>query len=663
MNMASFAGKETTEQFQKGYRAVPISEADKESALRLCAVVREAPDPVAGIFVLLRDTTEESIFLGCLLDKGGHVHLWVELWIQNINNLEASIQTHQETFSNHSLDERWNRRAAFFARRDRFSKIEIASETAHPLPIYFDLAVSEPVNPSDNTSSEPWQLCLDDALLEARGLPPYSTSLMRYLYVRSAANPVFLPMTNRSLRNESTREPAEVLGPVIPLNADGGLMMAQKFSPLSLENYVDVLGGQPWKGIEEGNKLFKLEGVYRTLQNSDLIKQGSAHLFLGKRGNAGRLIEIFYLKLNLLLQVFQLVQEFVRHEQLPFLNLSADSFRVTLAETGTGLPFLWSAKVRLAALGCAFPLPIESGEARYFMAPGLTHTSIYRPVTPTQPVNGMAAVRIRKILAQKDETIVLEGTISTQERIDISQTDLLWIQLTLSCGRVVFYANLTEGAAQGERRFRTIPQKLPEHVGLAIRSAEGVRFPNVPFETLPMRSSPADLYALAVIAVRTLLVNDETTLAIALDEIQSLAQAVADKEPQGVELPTRLRNLATIDSRWSASLGPHRLLNPQALTPQEASTYLPDGLWWDTIALLIRCFPGATPDSFAADLGDAPHLALHAVFEPAIDALEKISLRARSLLFVDWKYNSEITTVIQAVLRQHLEELSYQPKA
>lgn len=105
--MASFSGRETVEQFQKGYRAVPISEADKESALRLCAVVREAPDPVAGIFVLLRDTTEESVFLGCLLDKGDHVHLWVELWIQNIDNLEASIPTHHETFSNHVLDERW----------------------------------------------------------------------------------------------------------------------------------------------------------------------------------------------------------------------------------------------------------------------------------------------------------------------------------------------------------------------------------------------------------------------------------------------------------------------------------------------------------------------------------------------------------------------------
>jgi hypothetical protein len=99
-------------------------------------------------------------------------------------------------------------------------------------------------------------------------------------------------------------------------------------------------------------------------------------------------------------------------------------------------------------------------------------------------------------------------------------------------------------------------------------------------------------------------------------------------------------------------------LNPQTLTPEEALTYLPEGLWWDTIAMLIQCFPGATRDSFAADLGDAPPLALHAIFEPPISVLEKLSLRARSLLFVDWKYNSEINAVIQAALQQHLAEVS-----
>jgi hypothetical protein len=527
------------------------------------------------------------------------------------------------------------------------------------LPIYFDLAVTGPINPKDS-SSEPWELCLDDTLLESNALPRYSTSLARYLYVRNASQPLFLPVTTASVQNESTKEPQEVLGPLIPLNADGGLMMAQKFAPLSLESYVELLGGQAWKGIEEGNKVFKLDGVYRTLQNSDLIQQGGAHLFLGKRGIAGRLIEVFHLKLNLLLQVFRLVEDFVRDEQLPFLNLSADSFRVELAQTGASLPFLWTAKVRLAALGSAFALPIESSEARYFIAPGIAHTSIYRPVTVSSPLNAVGAVRIRKVMAQKDETVVLEGTISTQERIDASQTDLLWIQLTLSSGRVALYANLTEGVAQGERRFRTIPQKLPEHVALAIRSAEGVRFPNVPFETLPVRSSPADLYALAVIAVRILLVNDENALPIALDEILSLAQAVATDTKDDAEVSDRLRAIAAADPRWSASLGPHRLLNLQSLTADESLIYLPGDLWWDTIATLIRCFPGATPQSFATDLGDAPPLALHSVFEPAINALEKLSLRSRSFLFLDWKYNSEINAIVQAALQQHLADLAYQ---
>jgi hypothetical protein len=660
MNMASPAEKETADQFQKGYHAVPISDTDKESALRLCVVVREVPDPVAGMFVLLRDTAEASIFLGCLLDHGGHVHLWLELWIQNINNFETNLHSYRETFSNHTLDERWKRRATFFARQDRSGKIEIRSELVHPLPIYFDLAASELVNPKDQSSSERWELCLDDPLLEKHALPRYSTSLARYLHLPNAAKPLFLPMTTGSIRNESTKEPQDVLGPVIPLNAEGGLMMTHKFAPLTLESYADLLGGQPWKGIEEGNKVFKLAGVYRTLQNADLIQQGGAHLFMGKRGSAGRLIEVFHLKLNLLLQAFRLVEHFVHNEQLPFLNLSADSFRVDLAETGAGLPFLWTAKVRLAAPGSAFALPIESSEARYFISPGGAHTSIYRSVTSSTPVNAVGAVRIRKVLAQTDET-VLEGTISTQERIEASQTDLLWLQLTLSSGRVTFYANLTEGVAQGERRFRTIPQKLPEHVSLAIRSAEGVRFPNVPFETLPMRSSPADLYALAVIGVRILLVNDENTLPVALDEILSLAQAVASDNPEGLAVADRLRAITLSDPRWSASLGPHRLLNHQALAAEEALAHLPGDLWWDTIAALIRCFPGVTSQSFSADLGDAPPLALHTVFEQPINALENLSLRSRNFLFLDWKYNSEINAVVQAALEQHLADLAYEP--
>jgi hypothetical protein len=650
--------KETPGQFQKGYHAVPISEADKNSALRLCAIVREAPDPVAGVFLLLRDTLEASVYLGALLDAGGYVHHWIELWIQNINNLEVTLEGHREFFTNHVLDERWKRRAAFLSRLDRFDKIEMSFETVHPLPIYFDLTVSGPVTPKDAASSSPWELCLDDRLLEQHGLPRYSTSLARYLYLRNASKPPFLPVATACPENDATQQTKQTLGPRVPLNRDGGLMMARKFAPLSFETYVDLIGGQPWKGLEEGSKVFKLAGVYRTLQNADVIQQGGGHLFLGKRGRAGRLIESFYLKLDLLLQAFRLVREFVRDEQLPFLNLSADSFRVRLAETSQNLPFLWTAKVTLSALGSAFALPIEASDARYFLAPGVNTTSIYSPITPTAAVSAAGAVRIRKVHSQDDDTFVLEGTISTQERIAISQTDLLWLRLTLSSGRVDFYANLTEGLAHGERRFRTLPQRLPEHIGLAIRSAEGIRFPNAPFETLPMKSSPCDLHSLATIGIRTLLVNDENTLPVALDEVFSLAQAVAADAQEGFDISMRLRHICATDPRWSASLGPQRLLNPQSLAPEESLAYLPAELWWDAIALLIQCFPGLIPGAFCADFGAAPPLALHSVFDPAIEALERLSLRARSVLFVDWQYNAEIKSALNAALQRHLTELS-----
>ena len=656
--MVSPQKKETPGQFQKGYHAVPISEADKNSALRLCAVVREAPDPVAGVFLLLRDTLEASIYLGGLLDAGGYVHHWIELWIQNVNNLETTLESHREVFTNHLLDERWKRRAAFLGRLDRSDKIEMSFETAHPLPIYFDLTVSGPVTPKDAASSSPWELCVDDRLLEEHGLPRYSTSLARYLYLRETSKPPFLPVTVGCPENEATQQTRQTLGPRVPLNRDGGLMLARKFAPLSFENSVDLIGGQPWKGLEEGSKVFRLTGVYRTLQNAEVIQQGGGHLFLGRQGRAGRLIETFHLKLDLLLQAFRLVREFVRDEQLPFLNLSAESFRVRLAETSQNLPFLWTARVTLSTLGSAFALPIETSDARYFLAPDVNTTSIYSPITPSAPISSAGAVRIRKVHSADDDTFVLEGTIFTQERIAISQTDLLWLRLTLSSGRVDFYANLTEGVAHGERRFRTLPQKLPEHIGLAIRSAEGVRFPNAPFETLPMRSSPCDLHALATIGIRTLLVNEENTLPIALDEVFSLAQAVAADAQEGFDVSKRLREVCATDPRWSASLGPHRLLNPQSLTAEESMAYLPAELWWDSIALLIQCFPGLVPGAFCADLGDAPPLALHSVFEPAIEALEKLSLRARSVLFVDWKYNAEIKSVVQAALQRHLTELS-----
>jgi hypothetical protein len=230
-------------------------------------------------------------------------------------------------------------------------------------------------------------------------------------------------------------------------------------------------------------------------------------------------------------------------------------------------------------------------------------------------------------------------------------SDLLWLRLPLPSGRVDLYARseVAEGAAAGEIRFRTLPQELAPHAVTALQQAEGVPFPAVPFQTVPLLSSPCDLYALGVLALRALLVDEEVSLSVAFDELLSLAgrsAATYDPEQSAGE---RLRALAMGHKEFGAKLGPHRLLY-EKIAPEAA--LFPLDLWWDTLALIMRCFHGSGPDSFCRDFGDAPPLALENIFQEPLAALDLLLARSRSLIVVDWAYNREIRSVIGKFLER-----------
>src|SRR5215468_862881 len=92
----------------EGYLAIPIQEAELAASVRLCVLARQTPDPVAGHLVLLRDLPDAMVYLGCLMDAGGSVREWAEIWVQNVDGLESSLPALREGFSNHSLDQRWS---------------------------------------------------------------------------------------------------------------------------------------------------------------------------------------------------------------------------------------------------------------------------------------------------------------------------------------------------------------------------------------------------------------------------------------------------------------------------------------------------------------------------------------------------------------------------
>src|SRR5882724_3153096 len=635
----------------EGYSAIPVLQSETSGTVRLCVLARQMPDPVAGHLVLLRDLPDAMVYLGCLVDAGGRLREWVELWVQNVDGLESSLPALRESFSNHSLDQRWANAAKSFATLNPRGFIHTGWETKHPLPTFLDLSRQQPVHPGSGDNR--WQLCQDDQALQSAGLPTYGTSLFRYLYQPAAKDTGFVPVVAGAPATPVTHPLAEAFKDSqsqVSLNPQAGLLMAQNFAPLGFEDYVDLLGGKGWKGIEHGKRMLNFNGVYRTLDDWNQMQQSGSHLFLGGQGRAGRFVESFHLKLQLLVEVLTSVRAFVEQQQLPFLNLASDSFRVSLNEVGAKLPFLWTANGVLVKPSQAFALPVESSDFRYFIRARAGGTSIYHPEGLNASLQSNGSVRIRKVLPPDQGRTLLEGTLVMQERISVSPHDLLWIRLPLPAGRVDLYGHLytTDGLAQGEARFRTVPQVLAPDIDAALRAAEGVSFARSPFEVVPLLSTPCDMYALGVLAVRTFLVNPQNTLAVALDEVLSLARQAATNYKAESPLAARIGSIMTDDPRFAKSLAPHRLVQ-EPMEPMTAFELLPREMWYHTLAAIVRLFPGLGPDSYCKDFGDAPSLALEVIFNKPLEDFEKLLVRSRSLVVIDWNANREVHSAIRDV--------------
>ena len=231
---------------------------------------------------------------------------------------------------------------------------------------------------------------------------------------------------------------------------------------------------------------------------------------------------------------------------------------------------------------------------------------------------------------------MLEGTLATQERLEPAKNDLIWMRLSLSCGRVDLYARLEsqKALASGEWRFRTISQRLGDAQAGSLKAAEGVTIHDSPFELVPLLSAPCDLYSLGVLVVRTLLVNEHTTLPVALDEVLSLARQVAIEHDASVDLGARIQAIFGRDNRWFGPLGPH-CLTSEPIQAEEAFDLIPARLWFDTLAMVVRMFAGIGPDSICGDYSDAAAGGIHKVFDGTLRDLESLVLRTRSLGVID----------------------------
>lgn len=634
-------------------RFVPIDQSLAGQPVRLCVAVRMLPAGIPPSLVLLRSTADTRVYLGAQVDTDNSVREWLEVWVQTVAGLEASAALHRDYLSNQLLDQKWTSAANLIRASDGPRFLATGWEDKPARPAFVDVAELAIWHPTDPDTTAGLQLCTDASSLLAAGLPGYPESLYRYWTVpRSTGHKsaVFYATTPRAPVSEAVRPFSSILpvGPILlPLNPEGGRLLVRRHAPLAFEEYVDLLSGKPWRGIISGPGGVRLGGAYETLSDLDPLLQGDENLFLGGRGRAGRFLETFCLRLQLIRNLVRLAQSAAAHRQLPLLNISAESFRFELGPPVRGLPLLWTARAVLAAPGQAIALPIEASGERHFLpleAPAMT---IYRPDTVGLPTRGRCTLRLRRVTTDSGELTRIEATFITSERLQITPHTLLWIKLPLAVGATDLYGHIDtkEGLAHGEGRFRTVPQRMEVDTVRALREAEGNTFSGTPFESIPMLSTPCDLYALGVLAVRALLVNSEVSIGVAWDETLSLARQLGQKPAEDSRHGAQALRLSQEDSRWIDSLGAHRM-SYEPMTPETAFALLPEELWWDTIATIARFFPVEGGIGYCRDFGDVSSTAIDKVFERPLADLDNLVIRARGLLFSDWAANREVTSII-----------------
>ncbi len=634
-----------------GYACVPIATSEEGASVQLCVVVRQAP-------IVLRESLDAKVYLGCLADRAGRVHRWLELWVQDPDGLGNSPVAYREHLTNKVLDERWIARVEAFDRAGGIQGLGHAGlvrtgfEVQHPAPMFVDIEERKAVAPVDGRSGRAWALCKDEAMLAKQGVSGYASALNRNLYQPELGlDAIPFPVEMASADPTSVGLPAGTTA----FNPGGGLMMALSYCPLGYEQFTDALTGSPVEAAAGGDGLVRLLAVAAGLGASPSASKGG-WLGLSSVDASGRLVESLHLKLAALAQAVGTVRAYTSATQAPMLNITANSFRVRMGEGSGALPLWWTARTALVEPGEAVELPLEGTSERYFMSGRAGNVSAYSPSAQLRTVSGKGWLRLRNVLLAggtggADNGTILEGTLSTQDRIESGRNDLLWMRFSLGGVRLDSYAVVDAQSAmgRGELRVRTVAQEFAPAVVERLKAALGAPIQDVSFEVVPLLSTPCDMYALGVLGVRTLLVEGGRTLPVALDELLSLGRELSQTEAG--ELLMKMESLFNEDPRWAESLGPQRLLH-DVKDSGFAFEAIPKRLWMCVLLSLMKMFTGLFPFSRCKDLGDAPSGGAHRIFDPVLEELHGLMVACRTLIVADFALNREVRGVLDGCLAQ-----------
>jgi hypothetical protein len=291
--------------------------------------------------------------------------------------------------NNREVEEAWQEAFSFYASEQKdpsficlANQLDESGKLTQCSPLFFCKTKQLYFHPPCPKCGLPLQQCEDDDLLGRSGLLPYSGSLKRYLYCRSCtssgtfdfyvyerepSDPPALRDCRALIRefklliehsNIADRFPCiecpnhkECYGPdqhvtsrIAPLSFYPFYMFIFKAMSLHALDFLPLVSGAAFQELEselakkgESGRIACLETIRQdTLDRAPCLFDSDERFFL----------EVLYLKLSFLGEVFQGIsseQDLFRH---PDLRLSIDRMWVKLSDHGSLLPFMWNFRVK-----------------------------------------------------------------------------------------------------------------------------------------------------------------------------------------------------------------------------------------------------------------------------------------------------------------------------
>lgn len=595
--------------------------------------------------VLVRTGVDVRVLLAALIDRGGAVREWLEVWLQTLPNPNQYPRAGYDG-GNAALDARWDALANSILRADRTKVLATGLEYQAPSPLWVDAEKGEPWPPAAGEAAD-IELCTNEAALAAAGLPSYAGSVTRHLWRKGRPEEGFFRVAGSDALPTSVPLWAAATGSLLAINPQAGRMLVRRHAPFDLDAYADFLSG---RGLGRKNTnspfVFVDPSNEPPLDACDQLQQNGAFFIPTTRGLAGRFLETFHLKLMLFAQVVKAVRTSTELLQMPMLGLSSSSFRIDFAAPASELPILWTAQAALVDASLARVIPLPSTEKQRYQRITEPRSLIYSAPLGVPPARGEGALRIRKIVTEA-ERFILQATLATDEYVAVQDSDLIYLELQVpGHAPVPVFGKLDASEALNvhERRFQSFPSQWTPEVHAILNRMEGHVFRQVRFEAVAQLGSRHDLYSLGVIGTKILLTHSRHTLAESVDDMLSLARAMGRVD--GISAAQRAQQLALADARWHTALGPQHHGHGCA-TPEEGYRWIPMELWWDAVATMTRFFPGAGVFSHAPDFNDSTELPLHKTYDEPLRDLERLIQHSRSLLLSDWFANREVARVIQ----------------